>query len=109
MSNRGTKNSLKPYFALLPYVMGMSISQATISLVNYEPVGEFSANSIGIMTSFGTALVMLGVFICTIRLKHWNKKVEQKSVYGAILLVATVSLLLDKTVIANVPVTPLFR
>jgi DNA-binding CsgD family transcriptional regulator len=63
----------------------------------------------GIITSFGTALMMLIVFICTIRLKHWNKNLEQKSVYGAIIVLATTSLLLDKDVIADVQATPLLR
>jgi DNA-binding CsgD family transcriptional regulator len=87
----------------------MSVSQSTISLVDYEPIGGFSSNLMGIITSFGTALVMLFVFVCTIRLKHWNKDWEQKSVYGAIIVLATASLLLDKGIVANVQVTPLLR
>jgi DNA-binding CsgD family transcriptional regulator len=107
--HREIRSSLIPYLALLPYVMGMSISQSIVSLVSYEPVGGASSNLVGIMISFGTALVMLIIFICTVRLKHWNKGLEQKSVYGSIIVLATASLLLDKSIIANVLVTPLLR
>jgi DNA-binding CsgD family transcriptional regulator len=109
VSKQESKIQMAPYLALLPYVLGMSISQATVSLVDYEPIHGFSASTVGIAVSFGTALVMLFVFICAVRLKHWNKRLEQKSVYGTIILLATASLLLDKGIVAGAPITPLFR
>jgi DNA-binding CsgD family transcriptional regulator len=107
--NKELRLSLAPYLSLLPYVMGMAISQSTISLVNYEPVGRLSANFVGIAVSFGTALVMLCVFICAVRIKHWDKRLEQKCVYGSIVVLATVSLLLDRNVVAEAQITPLLR
>jgi DNA-binding CsgD family transcriptional regulator len=107
--NKEIKDSLTPYLALLPYVIGMSIPQSAVSLVEYEAVGGLSSNLVGVATSFGTALVMLALFVCTVRLKHWKKNLEQRSVYGAIIILATASLLLDKDMVTNVQLTPLLR
>jgi DNA-binding CsgD family transcriptional regulator len=89
--------------------MGMSVSQAALSLADYQPVGWLTPHHMEIVVSLGTALVMLFVFVCAIRLKHWNKRLEQKSVYASIIVLATVSLLMDKDVVAGADTTPLFH
>jgi DNA-binding CsgD family transcriptional regulator len=104
-----SKTDLRPYLSLLPYIAGMSISQSAISLVSYEPVGGLSGNIVGVVVSFGIALVMLLVFIGVVRLKHWDKGWEQRSIYATVAILAVTSLLFDKDVIAGAQVDPLGR
>ena len=105
----GLRARLVPYIALLPFIVGMSISQNAMSLVELGPWLGLSPRIVNILISLATALVVLLVFASTMVFKNRSRKLDQRTMVVAVIALAAFALLLDKQVLAGVPVSQLLH
>jgi DNA-binding CsgD family transcriptional regulator len=105
----GLRAHLVPYIALLPFILGMAVSQSALSLVEFEPLHILSPRIVNILVSLGTALVVFLIFISTIVFKRWSRRVMERGMLVAVIILGATALLLDKDILADIPVSPSFH
>ena len=105
----GLRVHLAPYITLLPFIVGMSISQNAVSLVELEPWLGFSPRIVNILISLATALLVFLVFISTMVFKNWSRRLDQRAMMVAVIVLTALALLLDKQVLAGVQVSQIFH
>lgn len=101
--------SLLPYATLLPYIAGMSIAHSASALVNFESVEALTPDIASTLVVAGVGIVMLCVFLRAFSKNNWRRRSVRSVTYGAIVLMAVSSLLLEKGILAGFSFTPLHR